>query len=166
MTDIQLQANAPIVPNQSLGGLKLRTSAVLIQDLIMQLKTTYLISKKRMFRLASPFEAMYEFEKEGIAVYVDVRNGKIHRLTALPGYKGVLFGKICVGMKIADAMMFESRLYYDEPNEVIYCRGCPGLAIDVPEADPFPEYVPQLQIHAISVYAEEAFTPAGNKGVW
>ena len=132
----------------------------------MELQIKYLTSKNKMFRLASPFEAKYKFEKEGVVICVDVRNGKIYQLTAISGYKGLLLGKIHVGMKVADAMMVEPGLYYDEPNEVIFCKGHPGLAIDVPEIDPPPELVPKMVIQAINVYAEEAFKPIGNRGLW
>ncbi|MDY7077478.1 MAG: hypothetical protein SXV54_11205 [Chloroflexota bacterium] len=166
MTEFQLQIDAPIIPNQSLGGLGLRTSIVEIQDVVMELQIEHLTSKRKLFSLPSPFEAKYEFENEKVTVCVDVRNGKIYQLTALPGYMGLLFDKIYVGMRVADAMALEPDLYYDEATEIIRCKGCPGLAIDVPEIDPPPELVPRMAIHAINVYAKEAFTPTGNRGQW
>jgi len=132
----------------------------------MELQTEYLISERKLFSLPSPFEAKYKFKDEKITVCVDVRNGKIYQLTALPGYEGLLFDRIYVGMKVSDAMSLEPNLYYDEAMEIIRCKGCLGLAIDTNEIDPPPKLVPQMLIQAINVYAEEAFTPAGNRGQW
>jgi hypothetical protein len=132
----------------------------------MDLQVKYLVSQNKLFTLVSPLEARYEFTDYRLQVYVDVRNGKIYKLAALPGYKGLLFNKIYVDMKVSEAMALEPALYYDEATEVIRCKNILGLAIDVPETDPPPELVPGMTISAISIYAEEAFTPLGNLGQW
>lgn len=166
MNCFELYPDAPIVPDCSLGGLRLRTSISEIQDTIMELYSKYLVSNKKTFSLPTPFEARYEFGEGEVIAWTDIRNGKIFKLTACSGYSGTLFGTIHVGMKIKDAMIIEPNLYYDDILEVVACKGCPGLAIDLPEADPPSVLVPQMEIKAINVYAAEALTPTGNKGIW
>lgn len=155
---LESQIDAPINPNEGLGGFRLRTPIGDLQDSIMWGKVSY--------ELLSFFEARYTFDDGEIAVGVDIRNGKIFKIMAYQGYRGKLFGKIRVGMLIKEAMELEPRLYYDEAEEVIFCRDVPGLVIDVPEIDPPPELVPGMAIKAIVVNAPEAFTSAGQRGNW
>lgn len=144
-----------IIPNESIGGLKLRTKLKDIQNLI-----------KGKFQLTKPFEARYLLGNDEIEVTVDVRNGKIYQLTANSGYKGKLFDKIEVGMKVSKAMEYEPNLFYDEVEEAIFCKGVNGLIINLYEIDPPPEIVKNLTISSISVYAEEIDTIMGQNGNW
>lgn len=162
MASYQLNLNAPIVPDYGLGGFVLRTSLIEIQDLIAGLE----VFAPGSYRLVNPFEARYTLGSGEVEIGVDVRNGKIARLVARPGYKGSLFGKILVGMKVAEAFELEPRLYYDEAEETILCRGVPGVALDVSEIDPPPELVPAMLIDAISVTPHELHFLAGQKGNW
>ena len=149
---LDLQVNAPILPNEGLGGLKLRIPVTEIQD---RLLAAFIASlpKNDWHALAGLFEARYRLGPVEIAI--DVRNGKIFRLSAYEGYRGRLFGKISVGMKVSDAIALDPRLYYDEAEELLLVRGCVGVSLDVPEVDPDPAAVPAYPIVAISVYAEE-----------
>jgi hypothetical protein len=158
----ELRLDAEIVPNQSLGGLALRTKVLDVQELFSGLG----ITSRGSFTLVRPFEARYRFAEGEIEAAVDVRNGKVFKLTARSGYKGSVFGTITVGMSVAEAMSLEPRLYYDEAEELIFCRGVEGLSIDVPEIDSLPELVPGMTISAISVYAEEIGTSQGQNGEW
>ena len=151
-----------ILPNEGLGGLKVRTPLADIQDLFLGLG----LYKKGDCHLVAPFEARYRLGEGEIEVSVDVRNGKVFKLTAGPGYQGLLCGKISVGMAAGEAMQRETGLRYDEVEEAIVYDGCPGVLLDVPEVDPQPDRVPALTISAISVYASEAFSPAGQTGNW
>ena len=153
---------APIVPDEGLGGLELRTKITDIQELFMGLG----LYQSGICELIAPFEARYSLGKGEVQVGVDVRNGKIFKIIAGPGYQGLLFGKISVGMGVGEAMRQEPCLHYDDAEEAVLYRGCPGVMLDVPESDPFPETVPTLQISAISVYAVEAFSRDGQKGHW
>lgn len=144
-----------IIPNESLGGLKLRTKLKDIQNLI-----------KGKFQLTKPFEARYLLGNNEIEVTVDVRNGKIYQLTANFGYKGKLFNKIAVGMKVSKAMKYESNLFYDEGEEAIFCKEVSGLIINISEIDPPPDIVENLNISSISVYAKEIDTLMGQNGDW
>ncbi len=153
---------SPIIPNEGLGGLKVRARLADLQDLFMGLG----LYKKGECHLEGPFEARYRLGDGEIEVSVDVRNGKVFKLTAGPGYQGLLCGKISVGMVVEEAMRREPGLRYDEVEEAILYDGCPGVLLDVPEIDPLPETVPALMISAISVYASEAFSAAGQQGNW
>lgn len=159
---MELQLEADISPNQELGGLNLRSSIKDLEHLLVGLG----VWQEGSFELISPFEARYRLMEGAIEIAVDVRNGKVFKLTACAGYKGKLFGKITVGMSVRQAMALEPSLYYDEAEELILCKGIKGLSIDVPEVDPPPDKVPGMLIHAISVYAEEIMTGPGQKGDW
>ena len=97
---------------------------------------------------------------------MDVRNGKVFRITASQGYRGTLFGAITIGMKVSEAATSEPLLFYDEAEELIRCKGIEGLSIDIPAIDPALELVPDMVISAISVYASEAMTLQGQSGDW
>ncbi len=130
ITDLQL--GAEIVPNQGLGGLSLGLNIGELEDLLFGLGTW----KEGSFKLASPFEARYRLGRGEIEVAVDVRNGKVFKLTVYAGYQGKLFNEIIVGMTVRQAMQVEPRLFYDEAEESIFCEGVSGLSLDVPEVDP------------------------------
>ncbi|MBO1348467.1 MAG: hypothetical protein EBE86_014235 [Hormoscilla sp. GUM202] len=158
----KIALDAAIIPNQSLGGLHLGSKISQFQDLVVGLG----IWQAGSFELVSPFEARYRLGKGELEISVDVRNGKIFKLTACQGYQGKLFGKIAVGMGVAEAMKVEPRLHYDEAEELILCAGFPGVAIDVQEIDPQPALVPKMPIASISVYAKETQTKQGVEGNW
>jgi len=157
-----VQIEAPIIPNEGLGGLKLRTKVADIQDLLTGLG----LYQCGSFELVAPFEARYRLGDGEIEVGVDVRNGKIFKIIARAGYQGLLLGNVAVGMSMGEAMKQESCLHYDEAEETVLLTGCPGVALDVSEIDPLPERVPTLPISAISVYAAEAFRGMGQRGDW
>jgi len=159
---MQIQLDGEIVPNVGLGGLRLRSKLFDIQDLIY----AWASPDKPSYELISPFEARYRLGAGAVGIGVDVRNGKVFKLSAYPRYKGKLFGKIDVGMNIRDAITVEPSLYYDEADGLIRCLGVKGLAIDLSADDPPPELVPTLKIAAISVFAEEVNTAEGQTGNW
>ena len=158
----ELSLVAPIIPNEGLGGLRLRTEIRQIQDLIMKQS----LMKGDMYRLVGPFVAEYKLGEGEIRVGVDVRNGRIYQLTAREGYKGRLFSDIFVGMPVSEALRSQPGLFYDEAEGSIRYKGVEGLAIDLPEDDLPPALVPQMHIHSISVYAVEIATLAGQGGDW
>ena len=160
MSRISVNLEAPIIPNEGLGGLKLRSKIADMQDLFTGLG----LYQSGSFELVAPFEARYRLGNGKVEVGVDVRSGKIFKIIAGPGYQGLLRGKVSVGMSVGEAMQHEPCLRYDEAEETVLLTGCPGVALDVPESDPLPELVPTLQISAISVYAAEAFRGEGQRG--
>jgi hypothetical protein len=158
---VQINTIAPIVPNESLGGLRLRTYLLEIAELVRGLGVT----TPGRYELASPFEARYLFGDGSVQVAVDVRNGRIFKLIASEAYRGT-FGAVRVGMPLRDAIIEDPRLYYDEAEECVLCRGVEGITIDVPVVDPDPCQVPELPISAICVFAAEILTQQGQRGRW
>lgn len=144
---INFEAN--IIPNDSLGGVKLRTPIKELQQLIIDFNTTKLGS----FYLAGYFEARYRFGE--IEICADVRNGKIFKIIAYSGYKGTLFNSIHVGMTVEQAILIEPKIYYSEAEELLLCKDVSGISLDVPEIDPPIELLPRLTIESISVFAYE-----------
>ncbi len=166
LNTLSLATDSPIVPDQGLGGLKLRSLLVDIQGLLEAQYIQQLpdLPDRAWYRLEKPFEAIYRVGPVEIAV--DVRNGKVFRLSAFAGYRGKLFGKIRVGMLVRDALAQDQRLYYDEAEELLLFRGVEGVSLDVPEVDPDPAEVSRFPISAISVFAREITTPEGLMGRW
>lgn len=152
----------PIIPAHGLGGVLLRRHISEYDSKIAGLG----IWKPGHYRLVSPYEARYRIEEDFIEIAVDVRNGKVFKVTALPGYKGDLFGQIAIGMPVAAVIDADSRVYYDEASALILMNGVPGVCLDVPVDDPLPEEVIGLEVSAISVFVPEIETAAGNAGNW
>ena len=164
-----LKIDEPIIPNFGLGGLRIRTPLIEIQKSVSEGS----IFGAVRYEMASVFEARYYVADGAVAIGVDIRNGKVFRLSAMAGYTGLLFGKVAVGMRVADAFALVPGLYHNEADGVIYCRDpdregadIPGLAIDVGEDDPIPRLVPSMNIHAISVFIAELFSEEGLTGTW
>jgi hypothetical protein len=152
-----------IVPNEGLGGLKLRMPLKELEHLLWEFDVKR-GEARDWYYLDTLYEARYDIGP--VTIGIDVRNGKVFKLIAQEGYAGKLFGAIEVGMNVGEAMSLEPRLCYDDVEEGLYVRGCAGVTLDVPELDPPPEEVPSYPISAISVYAEEAVSPEGQRGNW
>ena len=160
MKGLKLDLDADIFPNEGLGGLKLRVNVSRLE------RIEGFPFKQDSYYLVSPFEARYRLGEGAIEAAVDIRSGKVFKLSAMSGYSGKLFGKIFVGMPIKEAMKIEPGFFYDEAEEVIVCKGVPGLTIDIPEIDPPVEKVPHMSIYAISVFVENILTLSGQEGNW
>lgn len=158
-----IRPDGVIAANEGLGGLKLRTPLAELQHLLWAFDVK-IGNAESWYELISLYEARYDLGS--VAVGVDVRNGKVFKLIAQDGYVGKLFGTIEVGMNVGVAMSLEPRLFYDDVEEGLFVQGCAGVTLDVPEIDPPPEVVPSYPISAISVYAEEAVAPEGQRGHW
>ena len=158
-----IDLDAPIVPGEGLGGLRVRVPLVQVQQLLLD---RLLEADGRLDWLGMTHLAEATYRLGPVAVAVDVRNGKISKLTALSGYRGQLLGKLAVDMPVARAMELEPRLYYDEAEEALLIQGCDGVLLDVPVVDPDPHTVATYRISAISVVAPEALTAEGMEGRW
>lgn len=101
--------NAPIIPYQSIGGIKLYSSA---DDLISILSQNNVRSQE-----VGDMWIKYEIDNI-IELYFHKGNNKLFRITTLDGYKGKLFEKIFVGMKADDLQEVEASFWYDEFEEV------------------------------------------------
>lgn len=159
-TDLSIYAD--IVPDRGLGNLALRTHISKLYDLISGLGQW----KEGSCNLISPYEAIFRPGKGEIEISVDIRNGKVFKLTASDGYKGKLFGQIGVGMNIGQLISSFPDFYYYEAEEYIACKGVSGIALSISETDPPLEKLPYLSVSAISVYVREMDTIQGQKGEW
>jgi hypothetical protein len=155
-----VQLDAPIIPDQGLGGILLRTPVRELQELFVS------SGKSMTFELVSLFEARYRLANGAIEVTVDVRNGKIFKLTARSGYRGLLFDKIGVGTTVREAIACVPALYYDETEEMVLCKGCAGVSLDVPEIDPPSDRAQKMSIDSINVFASEINSLDGQEGMW
>lgn len=124
------------------------------------------IEHPNSYRLSSVFQASYALAGGAIEIVVDVRNGKIPRITAFAGYEGFAPGSVRVGMLVADVMSNSPGWYYDEGEELILNRSEPGIALNVSESDPDPSAVMQLYVTAVSVYSDALETAARHIGQW
>jgi hypothetical protein len=159
---VRLDLHAPIVPGRGLGGLELRARILDLQPYFLGLGVT----RQGAYALISPFDASYRLGCSAVEVVVDVRNGKVSRLTAHGGYRGRVLGDVAVGDNLGAALARHPHLFYDEGEALVLSRDVEGLSMDVEADDPPPGAVAGMAIHAISVYAPEIMTTAGQEGRW
>ena len=159
----------PIIPGVGLGGLRVGTHLTQIQESIADM----IDQRTNRVEVASLFEARYYVAEGAVAIGVDIRKGKIFRLSALAGYRGLLFGRIGVGMKVADAFVRIPALYHNDALGLIKYRDpdsdgadLTGMAIDVGVYDPPAQLVPSMTIHSISVTITNLDTVEGQRGTW
>lgn len=134
-----IDISAPIEPGVGLGGLQLRMPAEVLDPIVSQLpeRTQGMAGWARVCRTYPLWEVRYLLGP--VSVGIDIRTGKIFRLVAETGYRGTLPNGIGVGMSVRVAVTMEPRLYYDEPTVLVLIRGCPEVALQLPEdlgADP------------------------------
>lgn len=166
---LKTDKEADIIPDNSLGGIKLRLNINDIENKLKPISTEEYNSE--IVNLSPPiinpnFTSDYFIDDLPIRISIDNRNNKIFRVTAYEGYKGKLFGEIFVGMIVENALIAYPDLYYNEGEEVILCKGKDGLSIALPIDDPLPNELPPLHIYAISVFASETYSLKGFEGNW
>lgn len=162
MTQKWINTDAPILPDVGLAGLSLRSPIIEAAPHIDRARNC----GELVYELPTPYEARYRMRGIPVEIGVDVRNGKIFRLTAYEGYLGTLFGRVRVGMRAVDVLSNDPRLYFDEAEGMILCEGVPGVCLELSDADPIADWVNVMSIDAISVYAQEITTRAGFDGTW
>lgn len=137
---------APIVPKVSIGGLRLRSHLKEYYDVIPKLSW---VNKETLDDCSAyvfgSFHIRYEMQ-DTLYLFFNILNGKLYKITALSNYKGLLLGKIKVGMNIEDLLKVQPNLFYDDFEEVYSYE---GLAIETDENN---------MIESISVYVEELDT--------
>jgi len=157
-----LDLKADILPARSLGGLRVGTP---LREMSAWLSDQDLRGKVK-YEMVGLYEARYRVAEGIVELAVDIRIGKVARLTAYNGYTGALFGNVRPGMRAREALRADARLYYSEEEELILCRGVPGVALDISERDPDPARVLDLEIVGVSVFTEALDTAAGQRGDW
>lgn len=139
-----IDVKAPIIPGEGLGDLKLRTH---IRDYYELVQTFSWIDEKTLkdcsVYLFSPFHVGYEMKDTLIMVF-HIPNGKLLKICALKNYKGMLLGKIKIGMPIKKALKIEPNLFYDEGEELYFIKGIKGVSI---ETDAYNKYIEAITVH-------------------
>ncbi len=160
-----IDIQAPILPNEGLGGVKLRTHIKEMYDLL----NPHVYSHEWVYRFEGPFYVHYEL-KDTIRFVFHVLNGKLIKIGALEKYQGHLFHKIGIGMKVGDAANIEPRLYLDAVEDVLYIKDVPGVALETENPYLSPEQDPHQKIIAITVYIAEMhgthWTKEHERGNW
>jgi hypothetical protein len=157
----QFDRAAPIVPNRGLGGLQLRVSLASLQSFLAGLG----VFDRGAYGLVAPFDARYRMDDYCVEIAADPRNGRVFRLSALPGYEGLLLGGIRVGMSVQDAIRI-APFELNEMEGVLELTSAPGVVLEVDDPDPDPRLLARLPVARISVFAVEIESLAGQSGEW
>ena len=142
-----IDLNAPIVPWESMGGIKLYSHLRDLQDLIK--------SESSKSFLYDNFKVRYEIP-EKLYLFFNLVNGKLFKITTLGNYTGKLFNEICVGTHIDDVLRIEPSFVYDDFEEVYYSPK--GIFI---ETDPV-----EHTVLWISVFIKELETEEFERANW
>jgi hypothetical protein len=155
-----LDTTAPIKPNESLGGIRLRTHIGELQNLIEEAWISQISHGEttRVF-LGGPFEACYTIA-EVVVVSADIRNGSVYKLSAINGYRGTLFDNVRIGTRVSDVLALPGATY-DDCDQAIVFDNTPGVALSVSADDPCIEELQNLSVTAITVFAAEMLEPVG-----
>lgn len=139
--------NAPIIPWEGMGGIKLYSHINELYNAIQQ--------SKQEPSLIGKFLLKYEIE-DSVDLWFNVVNGKLFKITALKNYTGKLMENICIGMPIDEVLKIEPSFEYDDFEEV-YCSP-KGIYI---ETDPV-----KHTVLWISVYINEIDNEDFESGNW
>lgn len=142
-----IDINEPIIPYQGIGGVKLYST-------IKELKPV-LENRKVKAQILNNLWIRYEIDNS-LYLFFNLVNGKLFKITTLSGYKGLLWAKIGVGMKIQDFLKIEPSFKYDDFEEVY--ESSKGVFIET-------DAVEDTAIW-ISVYVKEMDEPNFNDGNW
>ena len=119
-----IDINAPIIPYEGMGGIKLYST-------IKDLKET-LIGDNVKATVLNNLWIRYEIS-DYLYLFFSLLNGKLFKITTLSGYKGLLWGKIKVGMKAEEFIKIEPSFRYDDFEEVYECDKGVFIETDVDE---------------------------------
>lgn len=107
-----IDIKAPIIPYEGMGGIKLGSSIKDLKDILTDSKVKATVLNNLWIR--------YEISDD-LYLFFSLLNGKLFKITTLSGYKGLLWGKIKVGMKAKDFIKIEPSFRYDDFEEVYEC---------------------------------------------
>ncbi len=145
---VVLDDGLPIVPDEGLGGIRLRSNVGDYEDIFFR--------ESPKSGITGPFQVWYTPAGLHFQFAVDVRDGRIFMIKACPGYQGALFGNIRVGMSFAEARKLLPGLWPDPTDKQVYVRDCPGVVMDVSGAV-FSGGGVHRTIEWIALYAPERF---------
>lgn len=140
--------NAPIIPWEGMGWIKLYSSFKELREVIEDRNTKATLIGNHWVR----------YEVEGsLYLFFELINGKLFKITTLCNYKGKLFENIGVGTLAKDFLQIEPSFIYDDFEEV-YISKDKGIFI---ETD-----VETNSAQWISVFVKEMFDDDFEEANW
>lgn len=145
---MRIDINAPIIPFEGLGGIKLYSTKNELKEI---LAFDDIISKDLWDGIATEYNI-----QNNISLQFLSQNNKLFKIVALPQYQGKVFGKIGIGMTEEELLEAEPSFVYDDFEEVWVSDK--GIFIEMdPETN---------KVMWISVYIPELETEDFEKGNW
>ena len=143
----EIDINAPIVPYQGLGGIKLYSTKDELKD-ILSLPD---VSSRILFNT----RIQYDIQNKVSLTFL-LANNKLFKVIALPQYQGKVFDQIKIGMTEEELLEAEPSFVYDDFEEVWISDK--GIFIEMdPETN---------RVMWISVFIPELDTEDFEKGNW
>lgn len=100
---------APIIPFEELGGIKLYSTIDELRDILSLNNVDEMILHNKWLRYSI---------QDCIELFFHLKNKKLFRILTLDGYKGKLWGEICVGTTEKEMLAIEPSFVYNEMEEV------------------------------------------------
>ena len=143
----EIDVNAPIIPFEGLGGIKLYSTQEELKDILFLPNVISRIYFERTIRYEIPDTAL---------LFFDIEKNKLFKVTATGKYQGKVFDKIKIGMTEEELLEAEPSFVYDDFEEVWISDK--GIFIEMdPETN---------KVMWISVYIPELDTEDFEKGNW
>lgn len=150
-----MNINKAIIPATSLGGFNIGYSISEYSDYLMRNN----IVGNLTYTQVGIYSTLYTVNSLPIEVYVDTRDGRIYKISAIKGYQGTYNNLIEVGMSTKAVFELGNHFYYDECDQGILSTEIEGIIFEPDDEDPYPEEVPTLNIGAITIFNPEVFKP-------
>ncbi|WP_088810942.1 MULTISPECIES: hypothetical protein [Listeria] len=142
-----IDINAPIVPYESIGGIKLYSTIKELKEIVT--------GKNVEVQVFNKVRIIYTIG-DSLKLFFDLLTGKLFKIVTLAGYKGALFGEIKVGMKSEEFLKIEPSFVYDDFEEVYETEK--GVYIETEARND--------TVRWISIFVKELGTEAFKKGEW
>ena len=104
----EIDVNAPIIPYEGLGGIKLYSTREELKDILSLPNVTSRII----------YDWIEYSIQDKVALTFHLKNDKLLRISTLCNYKGKLFDKVKVGMTEEELVTAEPSFIYDDFQEV------------------------------------------------
>ena len=111
-----IDINAPIIPYEGLGGIKLYSTIRDFKEIIKD-KDGFISEDEVIAEVQHNDWIRYEI-KGIMYLFFHLCNGKLFKITTLRGYKGKLFGSISVDSTEEEFLKIEPTFVYDDFEEV------------------------------------------------
>lgn len=121
--------NASIIPGVSCGGLAIGTSLLDYMSLFSSFSIKIYDDQEKYAELHCSLGVAYTF-KNCISYIFHIPDHKLTKICAFEDYRGKLFDKLYIGMKLDEAIKAEPNLYYDEDEELYFIKGVKGVSIE------------------------------------